>query len=65
MSAKRKNSIQIKNLTITQYSIICDIVERVKDIMKWDEYMECYVDDGTFLYSMSEEDYKELQDLNI
>ena len=61
----RQRKVSITGLTLTQYSIICDIVSRVKDIMAWDEDMQEYTDHDNFLYCMSEEEYQELQRINI
>lgn len=61
----RQRKVSITGLTLTQYSIICDIVSRVKDIMAWDEGMQEYTDHDNFLYCMSEEEYQELQRINI
>lgn len=57
----RQNKLSIKGLTPTQYEIIWDIVSRVQDIMKWDEDMQMYTDNGNFLYAITEEEHKELQ----
>ena len=57
--------VSITGLTLTQYSIICDIVHIVKDIMEWDETMQEYTDNDNFIYSMSEEEYKELQNIKL
>ena len=61
----RQRKVSIKGLTLTQYSIICDIVREVKNIMQWDEYMKEYTDHDNFIYSMNEEEYKELQNINL
>ena len=61
----RKRTYSIKGLTLTQLSIISDIVHEVQFIMKWDEDMQEYTDHDNFLYSMSEEEYQELQAINI
>ncbi len=60
-----KGKISITGLTPTQYSIILDIVNTVKEIMQWDEAMQEYTDHDNFLYSMSEEEYKELQNIKL
>lgn len=61
----RQKKLSIKGLTPTQYNIIWDIVSRVQDIMSWDEDMQEYTDHDNFIYSMSEEEYKELQNINF
>ena len=60
-----KNTVSITGLTLTQYSIICDIVRTVQDIMALDDDMQEYTDHDNFLYSMSEEEYKELQTIKL
>ena len=62
--AKQKK-LSIKGLTTTQYSIIYDIVSRVKDIMTWDEDMQEYTDNDNFVYSMSKEEYQELMKIEL
>ena len=61
----KNNMVSITGLTLTQYSIIVDIVNTVKDIMAWDEDMQEYTDHDNFLYSMSEEEYQELQNIKL
>lgn len=61
----RKKTYSITGLTLTQYSIICDIVHTVKEIMAWDEDMQEYTDHDNFIYSISEEEYKELQEIKL
>jgi hypothetical protein len=61
----KKKTVSITGLTLTQYSIIVDIVNTVTDIMAWDDDMQEYTDHDNFLYSMSEEEYKELQDIKL
>lgn len=61
----KKRTVSITGLTLTQYSIIVDIVNTVKDIMAWDDDMQEYTDHDNFLYSMSEEEYKELQGIKL
>lgn len=61
----RKRTYSIKGLTLTQYSIICDIVHEVQLIMKWDEDMQEYTDQDNFIYSISEEEFQELQAIDI
>ena len=61
----KQRTVSITGLTPTQYSIICDIVSTVKDIMAWDEDMQEYTDHDNFLYSMSEEEYQELQNIKL
>lgn len=63
MAKQRK--VSITGLTLTQYSIICDIVHTVQDIMAWDEDMQEYTDHDNFLYSMTEEEYQELQNIKL
>lgn len=63
MSKQRKMSI--KGLTLTQYSIICDIVRSVKEIMRWNEDMKEYTDHDNFIYSLSEEEYQELMNIEL
>jgi hypothetical protein len=63
MAKERK--LSITGLTPTQYGIICDIVHTVQDIMAWDEDMQEYTDHDNFLYSMSEEEYKELKAIKL
>ena len=62
---QKNNTISITGLTLTQYSIILDIVHTVQDIMAWDEDMQEYTDHDNFLYSMSEEEYKELMKIKL
>ena len=62
--AKQKK-LSITGLTPTQYEIIWDIVNRVKDIMTWDEDMQEYTDNDNFIYSMSEEEYQELMKIKL
>ena len=62
---KKNRTVTITGLTLTQYSIICDIVHKVQDIMAWDEDMQEYTDHDNFLYSMSEEEYKELKAIKL
>lgn len=61
----RQKKVSITGLTPTQYSIIVDIVNTVKDIMQWDEGMQEYTDHDNFIYSMDEEEYKELQKIRL
>lgn len=63
MAKQRK--VSITGLTLTQYSIICDIVHTVQGIMAWDEDMQEYTDHDNFLYSMTEEEYQELQNIKL
>lgn len=60
-----RKTVSIKGLTPTQYSIIVDIVNGVKDVMEWDDDMQEYTDHDNFIYSMSEEEYKELQKIKL
>ena len=62
---QKNNTISITGLTLTQYSIILDIVHTVQDIMAWDDDMKEYTDHDNFLYSMSEEEYKELMKIKL
>lgn len=62
---EKNKTVSITGLTLTQYSIICDIVHTVQDIMAWDEDMREYTDHDNFLYSMSEEEYKELKAIKL
>lgn len=61
----KKKTVSITGLTLTQYCIICDIVHTVQDIMAWDEDMQEYTDHDNFLYSMTEEEYKELKAIRL
>ena len=61
----KKKTVSITGLTLTQYSIIVDIVHTVQDIMAWDEDMQEYTDHDNFIYSMDEEEYKELQSIKL
>jgi len=61
----KSNTLSITWLTATQYCIIVDIVERVKEIMTWYEEMQEYTDNDNFLYCMSEEEYQELQNIKL
>ena len=61
----KKRTFSITGLTPTQYGIICDIVHTVQDIMAWDEDMQEYTDHDNFLYSMSEEEFKELKAIKL
>lgn len=63
MTKQRK--VSITGLTLTQYSIIVDIVNTVKDIMAWDDDMQEYTDHDNFLYSMTEDEYQELQNIKL
>ena len=62
--AKRR-TVSITGLTLTQYSIICDLVNTAKAIMEWDEDMQEYTDHDNFLYSMDEDEYRELMTIKI
>ena len=61
----KNRTVTITGLTLTQYSIICDIVYTVQHIMAWDEDLQKYTDHDNFLYSMSEEEYKELKAIKL
>ncbi len=61
----KKRTFSITGLTATQYGIIFDIVRTVQDIMVWDEHMQEYTDNDNFVYSLSEEDYKELKAIKL
>lgn len=61
----KKATVSIEGLTLTQYSIIVDIVNGVKDAMKWDEGMQEYTDHDNFVYSMSKEEYRELMKIKL
>lgn len=61
----KPKKVSIKGLTLTQYSIILDIVHTVQDIMTWDEDLQEYTDHEKFFYSMSAEEYKELINIKI
>lgn len=62
---EKQIKLSITGLTPTQYGIICDIVYRVQDIMEWDDDMQEYTDHDNFLYSMSKEEYDELQNIKL
>lgn len=61
----RERKVSITGLTLTQYSILCDILNATKDCMEWDEGMQEYTDGGNFIYSMTKEEYEQMQNIKM
>lgn len=61
----KNGKVNITGLTFDEYDIILAVLGKVKDIMAWDDDMECYTDHDNFLMSMDEEEHKTLMALNL
>lgn len=59
---KRKVKI---SLTFDEYSILLDILRSTQECMEYDEDMAEYTAGCRFMYSLEEEEYKTLMNMNL
>lgn len=53
------------SITTEQMCMIQAVIERLQNVLEWDEDMEKYTDNGNFCISLNEENYKTLMSIKL
>lgn len=61
----KSGKVTIRGLSQDEYYILTSILNRVKEIMQYDEDLDEFTDHDNFLYSLSEDEYKILMGIQI